>query len=40
MYAVESAGFFVVILVFLLAAPIVLPVVGNVSEAIYTLLIH
>jgi len=39
MYAIESAGFLVIILVFLLAAPIVLPIVGNISEAIYLFLL-
>lgn len=40
MYAIESAGFIVIILVFVLAAPVVLPIVGNVSEAIYTFLLR
>jgi len=39
MHAIESAGFMVIILVFLLAAPIVLPIVSNVSEAIYSFLL-
>lgn len=40
MYAIESAGFLVIIFVFLLAAPIVLPIVGNISEAIYSFLLR
>jgi Zn-dependent protease len=40
MYAIESAGFIVIIFVFLLASPVVLPVVSNISEAIYTFLLR
>lgn len=40
MYAIESAGFIVIILVFVLAAPLVLPVVSNISEAIYMFLLR
>lgn len=40
MYAIESAGFLVIIFVFLLAAPFVLPVVSNTAEAIYLFLVR
>lgn len=39
MYAIESAGFLVIIFVFLLAAPVVLPIVSNIVEAIYFFLL-
>lgn len=39
MYAIESAGFLVIIFVFLLAAPVVLPMVSNIVEAIYFFLL-
>lgn len=39
MYAIESAGFLAIIFVFLLAAPVVLPIVSNVVEAIYLFLL-
>lgn len=39
MYAIESAGFLVIIFVFLLAAPVVLPIVSNIAEAIYFFLL-
>lgn len=40
MYAIESAGFLVIIFVFLLAAPFVLPIVSNIAEAIYLFLVR
>lgn len=39
MYAIESAGFLVIIFVFLLAAPIILPIISNISETIYLFLL-
>ena len=40
MYQIESAGLIVTVLIFLLLSPFILPVVGNVSEAIYTFLLR
>jgi Zn-dependent protease len=40
MYQIESAGFAVTILVFLLLAPFILPFVSDVSQAIYTFLLR
>ena len=40
MYAIESAGFLVILLVFVVAAPVVLPIVSNVSDAIYAFLLR
>jgi len=39
MYAIESAGFLMILFVFLLAAPVILPIVGNIVEAIYYFLL-
>jgi Zn-dependent protease len=40
MYAIESAGFLMILFVFLLAAPVILPIVGNIVEAIYFFLLR
>lgn len=40
MRAIESAGFMVLILLFLVAAPLILPFVSNVSEDIYLFLLR
>ena len=40
MYQIESAGFFITIFVFLLLSPFILPIVSNVSEAIFTFLLR
>jgi Zn-dependent proteases len=39
MYAIESAGFLMIIFVFLLAAPFILPIVGNIVQVIYVFLL-
>jgi Zn-dependent protease len=40
MYAIESAGFLVIILIFVVAAPAVLPIVSNIPDAIYAFLLR
>jgi Zn-dependent protease len=40
MYQIEAAGFMVTIAIFLLLAPIIVPLVGNVSDAIFTFLLR
>jgi len=40
MYQIESAGFVVTLLIFLLLSPFILPVVGNVSADIYSFLLR
>jgi Zn-dependent protease len=40
MYQIESAGFMVTIVFFLLLSPFLLPLVGNISETIFTFLLR
>ncbi|HJQ08532.1 MAG TPA: site-2 protease family protein [Candidatus Saccharimonadales bacterium] len=39
MYRIESAGFALTVLIFLLLSPIIVPFVSNISQAIYTFLL-
>ena len=40
MYQIESAGFAITIFVFLLLSPFILPLVGNISDAIFSFLLR
>ena len=40
MQQIEAAGFMVIIVIFLLLSPILMPVIGNISEAIFTFLLR
>ena len=40
MQQIEAAGFMFIIVIFLLLSPILMPIVGNVTEAIFTFLLR